>query len=221
MNIEQEMKKFKRAYLETKPSPEFLEKGWQDLRGKMAGMEQTKARFWLSYSRPVVFAVILFFILAGFAGLVGASANSLPGEPLYPLKRLSEETVSMATGNNLVKVDNRAKEIIKLSGDKKGSSKLQKAVEEYKTAVLEASGKGSNLQKLEEELKENEAQFQQTSGSSNEFIREAIETSRRGRGGGEEENKEDNSGKGSGGQTQEQEDRSGSNSNSGSNSGSN
>lgn len=214
MNIEREMKKFKRAYLETKPSPEFLEKGWQDLQGKIAHAEQTRRRFYAFYSRPVIFAAMLIFILGSFAGLVGASANSLPGEPLYSLKRLSEETISLTTGNNLVKVDNRAKEIIKLSEDKKGSSKLQKAVDEYKTAVFEATRSGRNKQEVKEELKQNETEFRQRQGtSSDEYLQEAIETSRKGRGGGEsEENKDGNSGKGSDEQIQEQDDRSGSNS---------
>lgn len=213
MNIEKNLRKFKKVYLETEPSQEFLEEGWQDLQGKIAHTEQTRRRFYAFYSRPVVFATMLIFILGSFVGLVGASGNSLPGEPLYPLKRLSEDTISLTTGNNLVKVDNRAKEIIKLSEDKKGSSKLQKAVEDYKTAVFEATRSGRNKQEVEEELEQNEVDFHQSQGiSSNEYIQEAIETSRKGRGGGEsEENKDDNSGKGSDEQTQE-EDRSGSNS---------
>lgn len=214
MNIEKNLRKFKKVYLETEPSQEFLEEGWQDLQGKIDHTEQTRRRFYAFYSRPVVFATMLIFILGSFVGLVGASGNSLPGEPLYPLKRLSEDTISLTTGNNLVKVDNRAKEIIKLSEDKKGSSKLQKAVEDYKTAVFEATRSGRNKQEVEEELEQNEADFHQSQGtSSNEYIQEAIETSRKGRGGGEsEENKDGNSGKGLDEQIQEQDDRSGSNS---------
>lgn len=214
MNIEKDLRKFKKVYLETEPSQEFLEEGWQDLQGKIAHTEQTRRRFYAFYSRPVVFATMLIFILGSFVGLVGASANSLPGEPLYSLKRLSEDAVSLATGNNLVKVDNRAKEIIKLSEDKKGSSKLQKVVEEYKTAVFEATRSGRNKQEVEEELEQNETEFRQRQGtSSDEYLQKAIETSRKGRGGGEsEENKDGNSGNGSDEKNQEQDDRSGSNS---------
>lgn len=216
MNTEQNLRKFKKIYLETGPSQEFLEDGWRDLQEKIAHTEQNRARFWMYYSRPVVFAIILIFILGSSIGLVKASASSLPGEPLYPLKRLSEDTISLTTGNNLVKVDHRAKEIVKLNEDKKGSGKLQKAVEEYKTAVFQATNTGWNKEELEKELIQNEADFHQSQGTaSNEYIQEAIETSRRGRGGVEEENK-DSSGKGSDEKTQEQEDRSDSDSNSGS-----
>ncbi len=211
MDIEQKLKKFKKAYLETEPSQEFLEEGWQDLQEKIAHTEQTRRRFYAFYSRPVVFATTLIFILGSFVGLVGASGNSLPGEPLYPLKRLSEDTISLTTGNNLVKVDNRAKEIIKLSEDKKGNSKLQKAVAEYKTAVFEATRSGRNKQEVEEELEQNETEFRQRQGtSSDEYLQEAIETSRKGRnvGDGQEENREDQSGE----ESKDEEDRSGSDS---------
>ncbi|GEM_PF-6480155 len=198
MDIEQKLKKFQKAYLETEPSGKFLENGWQDLQVKMAHSEQTRPRLYTFYSRPVVFAVMLIFLLGSFAGLVGASGNSLPGEPLYPLKRLSEEVVTVTTGSSLVKVDNRAREIIKLSEEDR--DKLQKAVEEYRKAVTAATSSGRNKEELEKELEQNEAEFHQSQGkSSNEYIQEAIETSREGRQEKDEQKKEG-------------EDRSGSNS---------
>ena len=208
MDIEQKLKKFQKAYLETEPSKKFLESGLQDLQEKINHLEQKRLQLRFLYTRPVAFAAILIFILASSIGLVSASTSSLPGEPLYPLKRLSEDTIILTTGNNLVKVDNRAREIIKLNEEKKDNSKLQRAVEDYKAAVNQATSAGRNKEELEEALEQNEAEFHQSQGtSSNEYIKEAIETSRKGRQ-GDDEQREGESGEEA---KEEEEDRSGSN----------
>lgn len=206
MNIEQELKNIQKVYLKTEPSKKFIEQGWQDLQGKIEHMGKIKYRSAFSYLRPVAFAVLAIFILAGsFTGLTQASQKALPGEPLYPIKRLSENLISAASGNNLAKVDNRAQEIVDLTKKgKEGQEQLKQTVEEYKEEVSEAGKSGKNVEDFEEQLEEHERKFEEIredrSGSnSGKEIDEAIEISKSGRGrGGDRQEEEDHSGSDSG-----------------------
>ncbi|KKS69654.1 hypothetical protein A3E45_00785 [Candidatus Daviesbacteria bacterium RIFCSPHIGHO2_12_FULL_43_11] len=193
MNIEQHLKILKEDYQKTEPSEKFLSQGWQDLEDKINRLEHRHPNPIYRYIRPLAFAVLLIFVFAGsFTGLAQASQRSLPGEPLYPIKKLSENIISTATGNNLVKVNNRAKEIVDLT--KKGNrneGNLGRAVEEYREEVEKVSKSGKNTKELEDVLESHKREFQEVkedkSGSnSGTEIDEAIEISKSGSNSGED-----------------------------------
>ncbi|MBI2196660.1 hypothetical protein HYU45_03545 [Candidatus Daviesbacteria bacterium] len=204
MDIEKKLKDFKRIYQATEPSGHFLEHGWQDLQDKKRQLELIGAKRSLFYLRPFATATLMVFILAGvLGGVVRASQNSLPGEVLYPVKRISEEVASTVSGNKLIKVEGRANDIVELSRKGRNSKRIQKAVGEYKTAVAEASRSGKNIQKIEKTLEDQEKEFESVKkGPQEEEINEAIEISRSGR----DEQRQDEEDK------VEEEDRSGSDS---------
>ena len=75
-------------------------------------------------------AFLSLFLLLGFTSVVSAQ-KSLPGEPLYPIKRLSEniaETINPSFKNEIVK--RRSEEIKELSGKDK-SKHLNEAINDY------------------------------------------------------------------------------------------
>lgn len=191
MDIEKRLKEFKKIYQGTKPSKVFLEQGWQDLQDKMLAMEQAQAKKRAFYRHPFAFALMVIIVLSGMtAGVVTASLESLPGETLYPVKRLAEDMAERVSGNQAIGVQNRAREIVELS-KKGGIQRVQQALEDYKSAVLEASSSGKNKEELEKELEEHEKEFEQIrQGPSEEEINQAIEISKSGRGKG---NKQDES----------------------------
>ena len=210
MNIEKELKKFQRAYLGTQPSQEFLEKGWQDLLDKKRHLEEIQAERNFFYFRPFVTAVLIVFILTGVVGgVVQASQSSLPGEVLYPVKRISEDVFTAVSGNTLIKVEGRANDIVELKKRGRDSKEIQKAVEEYKTAVTEVSRSGKDIEEFEKKLEDQEKEFESIrKGSQEEEINEAIEISRSGR----SEDGQNESDPDKAEEEKEDEDRSGSNS---------
>lgn len=192
MNIENYLKKSKISYLRTEPSEKFLAQGWNDLENKINNLERPHPNFIYSFIRPIAFAVMAFFIVGGaFAGLAQASQRSLPGEPLYPVKRLSEEIISTTSGNNLIKVDNRAKEIVGLAQKHdRNEDNLNRTIKEYREEVEKISKSGKSAQEFEKVLESHEKEFEEVrddrSGSdSGEDIDEAIKISKSGRGGGD------------------------------------
>lgn len=193
MDIEKSLKEFKKQYQRNEPSKTFMEEGWQDLQDKMMHLLQANKRKSFFYSRPVIMAVLTVFILAGvLGGVVKASQNALPGEPFYPVKRFTEDIVIKVSGNPVIEVENRGQEVLELS--KKGersTADVQKAVEEYETAVREASQSSVFREEFEEKLTEQEQEFEEAKeGPSIKEIEEAIEISKSGRGGGENEQKD-------------------------------
>ncbi len=202
MDTEQYLKNLKKSYQESEVPEKLLSQGWQDLEEKINRLEQKKQNFY--FFRPVAFAALLIIFLTGsFAGLAQASQDSLPGEPLYSVKRVSENIVSTATGNNLIKIDHRAREIIGLT--KKGSENkesLEKTVDEYRQEVSDFNKSEGDSKELKTRLETHEEEFAEIrkdrSGSNSEKeLDEAIEISKSGRGDGEETG-EDRSGSNSG-----------------------
>lgn len=195
MDIEKILIKFKKNYRGINPSENFLEGGWQDLQGKIMDLEKAQIKRSFFYFRPFAFLVlIIFFLTAVSAGIVRASQKSLPGQPLYPVKRASEDILSAVSGSNIIKVENRAREVVELN-NKSESKEIQKAVDEYKKAVDEAISSGKNTEEIEKKLQEQETEFEQIKqGASEKEINEAIEISKSGR----EDKKKDDSGSDSG-----------------------
>lgn len=208
MDIEKRLENFKRVYQNTGPSEEFLKHGWQDLQDKMMELKKPHKSDRFFYLRPFAFLVlIIFFLTAVSAGIVQASQKALPGQPLYQVKRVSENIYSAVSGNNVLKVENRGREVLELN-KKSETEKVQKAVEEYKKAVEEASSSGKNIEEIEKKLEEQEEEFEEIKqGISVEEINKAIEISKSGRGDEdkEEEKDSDNSGSDSGSKSGKEE----------------
>ena len=55
------------------------------------GTKEVTTTFWHFGFRATYLAVVALVILLGSAGVTFAAQNSLPGQPLYPVKRFSEE----------------------------------------------------------------------------------------------------------------------------------
>ncbi|MBI2338448.1 hypothetical protein HYU95_04675 [Candidatus Daviesbacteria bacterium] len=183
MDIEKKLKEFKKYYEKVEPSRNFMEQGSKNLQDRILQLEKSKTERRFYYLRPFALAVFTFFVLIVISGgLVQASQKALPGEPLYPVKRLSEDVTARISGNQVNRVENRAGEIVELSKKGKSSKQVQKAVEEYKEAVDQAKRSRKNTDDIEKRLEEHEREFEQIKkGSSGEEIDEAIEISKRGR----------------------------------------
>lgn len=217
MNIEDKLEKLRKDYISIHPRDEFSQRGWLDLRERIDVGPKPIFIFPPVLARSLVFAAFILFILAGGGiTLVQAAQRSLPGEPLYPVKRLSEDITVKLTGNSRGKVSNRAQEIIDLVKKDKDGDRLEKAAQEYRETVLETKQEieksGKNEEEFEKILEEQEKQFKEAikkGSSSQNQLEEAIDAAKRGRNGGEVEGENDNH---KDRDDDNQEDRSGSNS---------
>lgn len=108
-----------------KPRPEFRERARYQLRAALQEIEERRERrFFLFGWQPrwatAVIAILIFLLVSG--GTVAAAGNSMPDEPLYPVK-LATETVRLTlTPSALGKAelylklaDKRVAEIIKMA----------------------------------------------------------------------------------------------------------
>lgn len=213
----------KQTYLQTQPSKRLVKFGWVNLKILLLDKEQEQILFIRqNFARFMVLSITAFVVVFGsFFTLIQAAQAALPGEPLYPVKRLSETIVSTVSRSSQIEVENRASEILDISKKQNQSEFLDKTVEEYQKAVLEKreeiSPSSKQGKEFRQKLETHEEQFRaaQKSSSSRE-LEKAIEVAKEGRsspdGGdnkGDQKLDEERSGKGGG---KESEDRSGSNS---------
>ncbi|OGD97475.1 hypothetical protein A3H87_04855 [Candidatus Curtissbacteria bacterium RIFCSPLOWO2_02_FULL_42_37] len=205
MKLEEKLEKLRKSYIAIHPRDEFAKRGWHELYERLETKPKPSLIFAPALARSLVFAALLLFILTGGGiTLVQAAQRSLPGEPFYPVKRLSEDIGAKLTANSRGKVENRGQEIIDLVKKDKDSQRLEKAAQEYEKIVsetkqeIEKSGKGE--EEFEKILKEQEKQFEEAikkGSSSQNQLEEAIDVAQSGRNGGEDQ-KEDHSGSNSG-----------------------
>lgn len=88
--MENEIKKLKREYVNTKPS-EFLEtQGLADMWTRIDHVKQVKRPMYPHLSRFLVFSVL---IIIGLAGFISVTYASTPGSLLYQVKRATQEVV--------------------------------------------------------------------------------------------------------------------------------
>lgn len=219
----QDLDQLKKTYHQTQPSKRLIDSGWVHLKAQLEASQSEKPSFREpSFFRFVPAAMIVLLVVFGASfGLIQAAQAALPGEPLYPVKRLSETIVSTVSPGSHIKVEHRASEILDISKKQNQGESLEKTVEEYQKAILETKQETSfsskQGQEFRQRLEQQEEQFKkvQTSGSSSgPALEKAIEVAKEGRSGpdgGEDQKQEDKSGKG-GGEESESEDRSGSNS---------
>jgi len=131
-----------------KPRPEFRERARYQLRSALQEMEEKRERRsfffgWQPRWATAVIAVLVFLLVSG--GTVTAANNSMPDEPLYPVK-LATETVRLTlTPSALGKaelyvklVDKRVEEIIRMA-DKGKMKHVERTAQRLNTCLVMAA----------------------------------------------------------------------------------
>ena len=164
MKLEDFFNEAKKDYLFIKPPERVNLYGWLELRDKL------DKKVWLHdfvlwfLLRPAFATALAILLLVGFAGAVAAaSKNSLPGETLYPVKRVYEDIAAVVTGDNQIKLDARAQEIIILSQkEEENSQRLKESVIEYEVTVARFEEKVDEEERVElkEKLKRHKKEFE-------------------------------------------------------------
>ena len=180
MKLEEFFKEAKKDYLSIKPPERVSLYGWLELRDKL------DKKVWLHdfvlwfLLRPAFATALTILLLVGLAGAVAAaSKNSLPGETLYPVKRVYEDIAAVVTGDNQIKLDARAQEIIILSQkEEENSQRLKESVIEYEVSVARFNEKVDEEERgqLKEKLKRHKEEFKRIYGrTKSQEIKKAIE----------------------------------------------
>jgi len=124
------------------PRPEFREKARYQFYSALQEMERKKKRSFFKWSwQPqwaMAIAAVLIIFMAG-GGTVAASANSMPDEPLYPVKIASEQVQLAFTFSRLGKAevyarltDRRVNEIVDMA-DKGKPEQIEQATRRLDT----------------------------------------------------------------------------------------
>ncbi|MBI2601338.1 hypothetical protein HYW42_05310 [Candidatus Daviesbacteria bacterium] len=195
MKFEEKLKLVKKTYLDINPPASLVEYGWQALKAE------------LETPKPPIRSVLKFrLFLAGFAGLiflifsfgvVQASQKALPGDPLYPVKKVTESIEVYVSGDKHVKVGKRAEEVIQAVEDKKDQGVVGETIKNYQDEVLKTkkdAEKSGEEQKLKQKLESQEQQFNDVikkGSSSKGDMEKAIEVSKKGRGGADDSEKDE------------------------------
>ena len=181
MKLEEFFKEAKKDYLSIKPPERVSLYGWLELRDKLDKKVLLHDFVLWVLLRPAFATALVILLLVGFAGAVAAaSKNSLPGETLYPVKRVYEDIAAVVTGDNQIKLDARAHEIIILSQkEEEDSQRLKESVIEYKISVARFKEKVNEKERVElkEKLKRHKEEFERiyNKSKSKEEIKKAIE----------------------------------------------
>lgn len=183
MKIEKILKELKKDYLLISPKASFTKDSWEVVRKEL---DQREYPALLKYAF-VRYALLAIFLVLIVGGVAEASSKALPGEPLYPVKILSEHVVSKLSHGSLIKVEHRAREITDTIREKKENQEdLKQAVDSYTNAVLETkeeTKKNQKDKKFDQILKKQEEQFKEIkkdNPSSRDSIEGAIKAAREG-----------------------------------------
>lgn len=123
----------KKEYEKTDATWHLKTSGWEELARRIGLLETPKQSFLLR-NLAIAFAVFLIFLV----GTYKIAQAAIPGDPLYPVKILSEKIIQGTTGSNQIVIDNRADEIVGLSRQKQvKTQELEQVVSEYKQNVEE------------------------------------------------------------------------------------
>ncbi|MCL5784603.1 MAG: hypothetical protein M1142_04615 [Patescibacteria group bacterium] len=147
-----EIDKFREIYISC-PQPDNLER-WDQIETKLG--KQDSSRPYIPSS--LITAVVGIFLFS--ATLVGVAQAAKPGDHLYPLKILTDNTIAAVARNPELKVQKRAEDIIKVSSD---SGRLEDAIKHYQQTVNDAKKevqeKSQDQQKLKQTLKDQDKKF--------------------------------------------------------------
>lgn len=179
---EEYLEKQRSLYRSIRATPKLSFYGWNEISGKMDGGWKNKFSF-LTKGWAMAF-LSLVLIVGGFVFSRSVMA-ALPGEPLYSVKIFSENIVTATTGDNQVKVDNRAEEIVDLVEKKsEDEDSLKKVSEEYSREVERSRERSKNSdeerKRLRENLDANHREFDEAVKrfpEAEEDIKDAIEAS--------------------------------------------
>lgn len=197
MEVKKFLEELRTNYLSTE-LPHALEKsGWEELNEVLTREEHRQFPHIAILFRPTVtFALGIAVVSSLLLFSIPAIEGALPGEPVYPIKRFSENLIVMVSGNKHIKVHNRFEEIVSLTKQEKDFELLEQTVQEYKQTIVdtkkelrgrEERGNRGGIELVRERLKEElERQVQvfteviESSPSSNvrEELQEAIEAAK-------------------------------------------
>ncbi len=136
MKIEERIEKLKKVYLATEISEQEINKRWQDL--EMLLGEQNRRDYAPIFMRSFA---ILSLVLLCMGGLVAFAQAAKPGEILYPVKVLSENTVK------------KVKQVAPIFIE---SKKIEKKIEEQQENKISSSSAKKEEDKKELEQKKHE-----------------------------------------------------------------
>lgn len=171
---------FRKEYLET--NSEFLDEfGWDELRKRIGG---EKPRLPLGYyGRFLTLSGIIIFVII-FSGFIKVAWASLPGQTLYPVKRLGEQIVLTVTNKKDIQIEERADEIIDISKQARENEKqmdqaikeYQESVEKVKKEAEKSEGRKDAINKKIEEQEEKVKEIIEKNKNRNKEIQENIDS---------------------------------------------
>ncbi len=165
----------RQKYEEVEPPIRMKLYGWNEV---VAKLEERQRPLFRPRLRFAFLATLVLVLGLTSLGLFKIAQASMPGNPLYPVKRFTETVINKANGNNQVSIDNRAQEIVTLAKQKqRGKQELEGVVIEYKKAVGETKKRSREFEKrLEKHHSEFKKVVQETPETEHE-IKDAIEAS--------------------------------------------
>jgi NADH dehydrogenase/NADH:ubiquinone oxidoreductase subunit G len=130
-------------------------KDWVILtKSQILGEEDNQLRVLVNLFRPAYAGLIVVFVLFG---LFGFAQNSLPGDILYPIKKITEKSQAVFVSEkekpklNLELANKRLEELNQIA-EKNEVKKLAPAINEYQASVSEAAKNLVKLKKVDREI---------------------------------------------------------------------
>lgn len=158
-----EIDQFRKIYISC-PKPNGSTKRWDQIEGKLG--KQASPNFRIP---PSLMALLIgAFLLSAIT--VGVAQAAKPGDAIYQLKILTDNTISTITNNPDLKVKRRAEDVIKVSNDPK---KLDNAIRHYQQTVEEVkekTQKPQNQQKLQQTIEDQEEKFKEAAKKNPAFL---------------------------------------------------
>lgn len=180
MKLQEFIKQGKDDYLSVKTPERISLYGWLELRDRLDKKFRLRDIFvWFGLRPAASVLLATIFLLATTTAIFAGARASAPGETLYPVKRFYENIASSLVGNDELKVEGRARDIIILSQkEKENSEKLKEAVIEYGVTVarVENETQGTQREELRQRLDRHGEEFRRIyEEDKNEDIKPAIE----------------------------------------------
>lgn len=180
MKLQEFIKQGKDDYLSVKTPERISLYGWLELRDRLDKKFRLRDIFvWFGLRPAASVLLATIFLLTTTTAIFAGARTSAPGETLYPVKRFYENIASSLVGNDELKVEGRARDIIILSQrQKENSEKLKEAVIEYGVTVarVENETQGTQREELRQRLDRHGEEFRRIyEEDKNEDIKPAIE----------------------------------------------